>query len=122
MDPFSYSQQPAFDSQVMFEESQYTQPSSPPPAPQQMSQQQQSRWSGRYLKKCPSQGNVEHTDDEADWQAHRRPHVLSLAALSSLNPRVDVTFEVDPAAVPKKRVHQVRRWRRGSERGRARRE
>jgi hypothetical protein len=29
--------------------------------------------------------------------------------LSSLNPRVDVTFEVDPATVPKKRVHQVRR-------------
>ena len=112
MHPFSY---PAFDSQVMFGESQYTQPSSPPPSSQQFSQlqhqlpqqQQQPRWSGRYLKKRPSQGPDEHNDDEADWQAHRRPHVLSLAALSSLNPRVDVTFEVDPAAVPKKRVHQV---------------
>lgn len=116
MHPFSYhAQQPAFDSQVMFGESQYTQPSSPPPASQQYSQsqhqppQQQPRWSGRYLKKRPSQGDEEHNDDEADWKAHRRPHVLSLAALSSLNPRMDITFEVDPTAVPKKRVHQVRR-------------
>ncbi len=114
MHPFSHSQQPAFDSQVMFGDSQCTQNMSHPPASlwqqhSQQPQQQPPRWPGRYLKKRPSQGLGECYDNEADWQAHRRPHLLCLAALSSLNPRVDVTFEVDPATVPKKRVHQVRR-------------
>ena len=116
-----FSQEPAFDSQVMFPETQiFTFPTSPssqvpllPPThvsqeQRAQSQAQQSfRWNGRYLKKAAA-ANGNEKEEESDWQAHRRPHILSLAALNTLNPRIDVIFEIESISAPKKRIHQVR--------------